>query len=110
MSGYGVVVDDEAFLRGLRDAMSKLKLRSEDDLKRLAIRVQNEARSRAPVDTGRLRSSIQAGQIQRDDLGAFIEVGTNVEYAGFVEFGTRYMSARPYMRPALLAAARAGMR
>ena len=28
-------------------------------------------------------------------------VGTNVEYAPYVEFGTRHMSAQPYLRPAV---------
>lgn len=28
-------------------------------------------------------------------------VGTNVEYSVFVEFGTRHMQARPYLRPAV---------
>ena len=29
------------------------------------------------------------------------EVGTNVEYAGWVEYGTRYQSAQPYFEPAV---------
>jgi HK97 gp10 family phage protein len=30
------------------------------------------------------------------------EVSTGTDYAHFLEFGTRYMPARPYMEPALL--------
>lgn len=49
------------------------------------------------VDTGRLRASITINK-----LGAFdIEIGTNVEYASYVEEGTSKMPARPYLRPAL---------
>ncbi len=51
-----------------------------------AINVQREAKGRCPVDTGRLRSSIRA-TFYADGLAA--EVGTDVEYAPHVEFGTR---------------------
>lgn len=49
------------------------------------------------VDTGRLRSSYKA-IFKRNGLGA--EVGTNVEYAPFIEFGTSRMRARPSLFPA----------
>jgi HK97 gp10 family phage protein len=49
------------------------------------------------VDTGRLRSSLQI-DVANDALSA--KVTTNVEYAGYVEFGTRKMKARPYLFPA----------
>lgn len=49
------------------------------------------------VDTGRLRSSYRA-IFRPDGLGA--EVGTNVEYAPFIEFGTSRMAARPSLFPA----------
>ena len=48
------------------------------------------------VDTGRLRQSISAVRI---DTGHW-RVGTNVEYALYLEFGTRKIAARPFMRPA----------
>ena len=47
------------------------------------------------VDTGRLRNSISHA---RDDSAAYI--GTNVEYAPYVELGTSKMAPRPYLRPA----------
>lgn len=74
------------------------------------------------VDTGRLRASIStnwSGSIlwrgktgpqaeQTDGIGRptkkqekfTVVVGSNVAYAPFLEFGTRKMAARPYMRPA----------
>jgi HK97 gp10 family phage protein len=42
-----------------------------------------------PVDTGRLRSSMTS-----ELIGQMGRVGTNVQYAPFVEFGTRFMEAR----------------
>lgn len=48
------------------------------------------------VDTGRLRGSITH---TTDDEYAYI--GTNVEYAPYVEFGTSRMASRPFLRNAV---------
>ncbi|MFB9994078.1 HK97-gp10 family putative phage morphogenesis protein [Deinococcus oregonensis] len=61
-----------------------------------ALNIRNEAVSAAPVDTGRLRQSIG---LQRRSPDVW-RVGTNVNYAPFVEFGTRHQAAQPFMRPA----------
>ena len=47
------------------------------------------------VDTGRLRNSIAH---KEDDEAVYL--GTNVEYAPYVELGTSRMAPRPYLRPA----------
>lgn len=52
------------------------------------------------VDTGRLRASY-TWRLGRDARGDYVEVGTNVEYAPMLEFGTRYMMPRPHLRPAI---------
>jgi len=49
----------------------------------------------APVDTGNLMGSLHW---RKTDWGWI--VGTTVDYASFVEFGTRKMAAQPYLRPA----------
>jgi HK97 gp10 family phage protein len=69
-------------------------------LKRQAIRVQRGAKQRCPVDTGRLRSSITEA-LGEDSQGLVARIGTNVEYARHVEFGTVRMRAQPFLRPAL---------
>jgi len=60
--------------------------------------LQMMARALAPVRTGRLRSSIEL-LLTSFPLG--FDVSATAPYAGFVEFGTRRMAPRPYMRPAL---------
>jgi len=50
-----------------------------------------------PVDTGRLRASISHGK-EGDDT---MVVGTNVEYAPYVELGTKFQKEQPYLRPAI---------
>lgn len=74
------------------------------DLTRRAVKVESAAKRICPVDTGRLRSSI-THELDTDARGLVAFVGTNVEYARFVEFGTRFMAAQPYLRPSLRAAA-----
>ena len=51
-----------------------------------------------PVDTGRLRGSITTDKryIQK----FLVRIGTNVDYAIYVELGTKKMDARPYLFPA----------
>lgn len=101
--GHGVQWDDAEFQAALGKTLKRFQLKVEGDLTRVGIAVQNEARKRCPVDTGRLRSSIISSGLQRDTRGAYVRVGTNVHYAGHVEFGTRFMAAQPYLRPGLLA-------
>ena len=58
--------------------------------------VRQRAQSNAPVDTGRLARSIRA-----DATGTEVTVGAYTPYAAFQEFGTVYVPASPYLRPAL---------
>ena len=60
--------------------------------------MQTKAQQKAPVDTGNLKRSI--GLAMRDG-GLTAEVEPTAEYAPYVEFGTRFMNAQPYLKPAL---------
>ncbi|MFD9752666.1 HK97-gp10 family putative phage morphogenesis protein [[Kitasatospora] papulosa] len=80
-------INTRAYERGLRRALGGMS----DDVKRAVERtrigVQNEARRRAPVDTGRLRSSIVSRSEGSGRTVGYV-VGTNVNYAAAVEYGT----------------------
>lgn len=52
-----------------------------------------------PVDTGYLRSTIDAGE-----WGDGFWCEATADYAQYVEYGTSYMDAQPYFEPALAAA------
>lgn len=58
--------------------------------------VEAAAKRRAPVDTGALRNSIQAWH----DTPYRWHIAPHVEYALYVEYGTRRQRAQPYMTPA----------
>lgn len=66
------------------------------EVKKAGLSVQARAQAAAPVKTGTLRRSIHTEF--PTDLSAV--VGPSVDYGKYVEFGTRRMGARPYMRPA----------
>jgi HK97 gp10 family phage protein len=61
-------------------------------VKEISQAVERAAKKLCPVDTGRLRASIWT-YMRQDELGS--EVGTNVDYAPAVEFGTKPHIIKP---------------
>lgn len=59
---------------------------------------ESYAKQICPVDTGNLRNSITHST---EDEGHTVVIGTNVEYAPYVELGTSRTRAKPYLRPAI---------
>lgn len=64
-------------------------------LEAIGLTAEGHAKLKCPVDTGRLRNSIT--HVVDDDT---VYIGTNVEYAAYVELGTIHTRAQPYLRPA----------
>lgn len=66
-------------------------------LEMCGLKAEGYAKMICPVDTGRLRNSIThtPGEEQSE------YIGTNVEYAHYVEMGTSRTKAQPYLRPAV---------
>lgn len=56
------------------------------------------AKLKCPVRTGNLRNSITH---EVADDGKSVKIGSNVEYAPYVELGTYRMREQPYLRPAI---------
>jgi HK97 gp10 family phage protein len=65
-------------------------------VRKTAFAIEAKAKELAPVDTGLLRGSITT-EI-KGPLKA--TVGTNVSYAEYQEFGTRYQKGTPFLTPA----------
>ena len=72
--------------------MSKVKQIVKDN----GAALQEAAQRKAPVDTGNLKRNIG---LEIRDGGLTGEVEPTAEYAAYVEYGTRFMNAQPYMRP-----------
>ncbi|MDG6125100.1 HK97-gp10 family putative phage morphogenesis protein [Lactococcus formosensis] len=51
----------------------------------------------APVDTGNLKRSIT---MLTKDNGMATRTKAHVDYAAYVEYGTRFQGKKPYMKPA----------
>lgn len=114
MSGF------EFKIRGAKEldnALKSLGIELETKIAKSAIRaaavvVAKEAKLRAPADGGVLKNSIQVVTRSKRKGAAVASVVTrsgkrwnaknmNAWYAGKVEFGTIYVPARPFLRPAL---------
>ncbi|WP_075967990.1 HK97-gp10 family putative phage morphogenesis protein [Murdochiella massiliensis] len=65
-------------------------------VKKNAAELQKKEKKTVPVDTHFLQHSIF---LAVDDNGMTASVVPTAKYAGYVEYGTRYMSAQPYVRP-----------
>lgn len=59
--------------------------------------VKNLAKMKAPVRTGYLRDSITSERLGPKHW----KVKVGAHYGIYVEYGTRYMAAQPYFRPAV---------
>ena len=68
----------------------------ETALEKVGLMAERNAKLACPVDTGRLRNSVTH---THDKNTAYI--GTNVEYAPYVEMGTVNTRAQPYLKPAI---------
>lgn len=75
---------------------AQVQRRVDAAIRKAAFDIEAHAKSRAPVDTGNLRNAINAS-----GGGQEWQVDSPAAYSIFVEFGTRFMGAQPYMVPAL---------
>ncbi len=90
-------------LNGVPQAKSRVKNLSKASLAQVAEGVNKAAaivlggaKADCPVDTGLLRSSIHMTPANTSGSRVSAEVGTNVEYAPYVEFGTGSRGGYPY--------------
>lgn len=68
---------------------------------KVAFDIEAQAKQRAPVRTGYLRSAIQT-TVESEKMATVV---AGASYSAYQEFGTYKMSAQPYMVPAIEAVA-----
>jgi HK97 gp10 family phage protein len=85
----GVIGDIRAYSQDVQNELKKA-------VQITAINIQRVAKIKCPVDTGRLRASINM-EFAADGLNA--RVGTNVKYAKFVHWGTGRRGSSSNLNP-----------
>lgn len=88
------IVDIEVKIKD-KEILAKLDSLIEQKLKEACVMVQDTAKQNCPVDTGRLQGSISYSVDGKEGI-----VGSNVEYAPYVEGGTYKMAARHFLQNA----------
>ncbi len=105
------MADIDIEVKGLKETRRKMEQMIRDvhgtpilnAMRDVTLMVTRGAKINAPVDTGRLRASITP-EIRATSNEVVGVVGSNVVYAPFQEFGTRYMKGRFYLTRAFEAA------
>ncbi|MBP1935101.1 HK97-gp10 family putative phage morphogenesis protein [Ammoniphilus resinae] len=83
------------------DEAIQLMMKKRDQvIKKVALFVEGQSKANAPVKTGELRRRITHAT-ETDEKESRARIGTNLEYAAAVEYGTSKMKAQPYLRPAI---------
>lgn len=90
----GLVEVREDNRQAFADAMDRALVAA---LEEVGLVAEGYAKRACPVDTGRLRNSITHIV---DEGTRHAVIGTNVEYAAYVELGTTRQKPQPYLKPA----------
>jgi len=86
MSDFSIKVTGN---KEVASALDKGVEKLSDKIKTLAVKVEGRVKKATVVDTGELRSSVV------HELGGnWARIGSNIEYASFIEYGTSKMEAR----------------
>ena len=85
------------FINHCPDALSAEEKARAKALEMIGGKAETYAKRLCPVDTGRLRNSITHARLDKNTE----VVGSNVDYAPYVELGTHKMAARAFLRPAV---------
>lgn len=94
-------------IEGIEKLQAKLKKNVQmDDVKRV-VKTNGAQLKNKMVRNANFVKGYQTGTTKRHifrntkDSGLTVEVGPTTEYSPYLEFGTRFMEAQPFVRPAL---------
>lgn len=91
------MANDVKFINNTQKVLSEFDKAINRALIRIGMQAEGYAKDLCPVNTGRLKNSISYSV--KESEGS-VYIGTNVEYAAYVEFGTKKQKANPYLKPA----------
>lgn len=91
-------------ISGADELIGALKSRTSLDDVRKTVKLngsemQKRTQGAAAVDTGFMRRSIA---LDNQDMGFTATVKPSAEYASYVEYGTRFQSPQPFVKPSFL--------
>jgi len=92
--------DIDRVQRQLKELDRNVRLSLPEAAEEAAKLMVSTAKEKAPVRTGKLRNGIQQKAGDRTANSATEVVFNDVFYSNFIEYGTRKMRKRPFMRPA----------
>lgn len=90
----------DALKRAVKDAPVELRKWSSDAIRETTFNVADQMRRYVPVHEGHLLRAIEAAVPVRTGLNGRVLIGAGGFHWRFVEYGTRFMPARPFIRPA----------
>lgn len=85
------------FIKSVENESAAIKAEISRATQEAGLRMEKEAVSRVPVDTGYLKRSIRCSKVER----LTVSIDVFASYAKWVEEGTRRQQAQPYLKPAL---------
>ena len=78
----------------------KLDEEIDPGIRNAAEEISESAKSRVPVESGRLRDAIHVEKVGEGQYAVVAGDGHDVYYGHMVEFGTTHSAARPFLTPA----------
>lgn len=87
----------ERLTMAIRGASQKAMEQSSQVIRNNTERLKASAKAKAPVDTGFLKNHITSSYPDRLEG----HVKSEAAYSGYQEYGTRFQTGKPFMRPAL---------
>lgn len=87
----------ERLTMAIRGASQKAMEQSSQVIRNNTERLKASAKAKAPVDTGFLKNYITSSYPDRLEG----HVKSEAAYSGYQEYGTRFQTGKPFMRPAL---------
>ena len=87
------------YIKAVQKKPAQVEQAVDREIKLSSLRIEKKSKQQSPFDTGWLSNNIYANVVR----SMVAEVVSPVEYSIFIELGTRFMMAQPFLFPALKA-------